>query len=73
MHHPSNMQQHEICALKNLKALMADLKLVHGAVSEEASLAALCEFGEVELSRKVQCENIQKLRLIKRPEGELSV
>ena len=52
---------------------MADLKLVHGAVSEEASLAALCEFGEVELSRKVQSENIQKLRLIKRPEGELSV
>jgi len=32
---------------KDLKALMADLKLVYGAVSEEAALAALCEFGEV--------------------------
>ena len=31
---------------KDLKALMADLKLVYGAASEEAALSALCEFGE---------------------------
>lgn len=31
---------------KDLKALMADLKLVYGAVSEEAALDALCAFGE---------------------------
>ena len=31
---------------KDLKALMADLKLVYGAVSEEAALSALGEFGE---------------------------
>ena len=31
---------------KDIKALMADLKLVYGAVSEEAALAALDEFGE---------------------------
>ncbi len=31
---------------KDIKALMADLKLVYGAVSEEAALSALDEFGE---------------------------
>jgi putative transposase len=31
---------------KDIKALMADLKLVYGAVSEEAALAALEEFGD---------------------------
>ena len=31
---------------KDLKALMVDLKLVYGAVSEEAALDALCAFGE---------------------------
>ena len=31
---------------KDLKKLMADLKLVYGAVSEDAALSALCEFGE---------------------------
>ncbi len=31
---------------KDLKALMADLKLVYGAVSEEAALAALCDFSD---------------------------
>jgi putative transposase len=31
---------------KDIKALMADLKLVYGAVSEEAALAALGEFGD---------------------------
>ncbi len=31
---------------KDLKALMADLKMVYGAVSEEAALAALDRFGE---------------------------
>ncbi len=31
---------------KDLKALMADLKLVYGAVSEDAALDALCAFGE---------------------------
>jgi putative transposase len=32
---------------KDLKALIADLKLVYGAVSEEAALTALYEFSEV--------------------------